>query len=126
MKTLSHLFVAALLLLIMASLAMASERADHFEGKPADTLEEALANFSTYNARLAEIIAGDQLDTLAVFEVHQLTYTLENALEKIREELAELAEVLEEVHVASEHNDGETVQARGRVYLKTARTLLPE
>lgn len=126
MKSSLYRLSALVLMLGLLPLAMASERPDHFEGEPARTLEEALDNFSTYNARLAEIIAADRLDARAVAEVHQLTYTLENALEKIREELAELAEVLEEVHVASEHNDGETVQARGRVYLDTARAIWPE
>lgn len=117
------LFVAVLLM--FSGLVLSSDRADHFEGEPSRTLDEALANFSEYNARLAEIVERDVLDTQAVFEVHQLTYTLENALEKIREELEALAEVLEEVHVASERNDGQTVQSRGRAYLETAGKIAP-
>jgi len=125
MKHFLYLLVWTAALLGLATAAMASERVDHFEGEPARTLEEALANFSAANARLADLIAAERLDTQAVFEVHQLTYTIENALEKIREELADLAEVLEEVHVASEHNDGEAVKARGQAYLETARKVLP-
>lgn len=120
-------FFLLLLLATLIPLALASDddddRADHFEGEPSRTLEEALENFSEANARLAEIISQDSPDTQAVFEVHQLTYTLENALEKIRDEMEELAEVLEEVHLASERNDGETVKERGEVYLETARKI---
>jgi phage terminase small subunit len=101
------------------------DRPDHFEGEPSRTLEEALQNFSEANARLAEIVGQDSPDTQAVFEVHQLTYTLENAVDKIRDEMEDLAEVLEEVHKASERNDGETVTARGRVYLEKARKIAP-
>lgn len=116
------------LLITMVPLALASDdddRPDHFKGEPSRTLEEALHNFSEANARLAEIVEQDNPDTQAVFEVHKLTYTLENALEKIRDEMEELAEVLEEVHLASERNDGETVTARGKVYLETARKISP-
>ncbi|MEE4295221.1 MAG: DUF6746 family protein [Wenzhouxiangella sp.] len=115
-------------LMICAGMAYASDdddRVDHFKGKPAETVAEALENFREANDRLAEIIAMDNPDTQAVFEVHQLTYTLENALEKIRDELEDVADVLEEVHVASERNDGETVKKRGVVYLETAQQILP-
>jgi phage terminase small subunit len=117
-----------LLLISLCSLTLASDdddRPDHFEGEPSRTLEEALQNFSEANARLAEIVGQDSPDTQAVFEVHQLTYTLENAVDKIRDEMEDLAEVLEEVHKASERNDGETVTARGRVYLEKARKIAP-
>lgn len=111
-----------MLLVIVFPLAFASDdRADHFEGQPSRTLDEALENFNQANAELAEILAQEELDSHAVFEVHQLTYTLENALEKMREEMEDLAQVLEEVHVASERNDAETVKNRGDVYLETAR-----
>lgn len=106
--------------------SLADTRPDHFEGKPSDTLAQALTNLSEYNERLQQVLARDSLSAAELNEVHQLTYTLENALEKIREEYAQLAEVLEEVHVASETNDPETVQARGRVYLKTARQIAPQ
>lgn len=101
-----------------------SDRPDHFEGLPANSLTEAVQNFSAYNAKLAELVALDTLTPHQLHDVHQLTYTLENALEKIREELAELADVLEEVHVASEYSDAAAVKARSQVYLDTARKLV--
>lgn len=121
--TLTKLACMALLTLSVSSMAH-SERPDHFEGKASNTLTEAVQNFSTYNAKLAELVALDTLTPHQLHEVHQLTYTLENALEKMREELAELAEVLEEVHVASEYSDAATVKARGQVYLDTAGKLV--
>ena len=114
-------------LMIFAGMALASDdddRVDHFKGKSAETVAEALENFREANHRLADIIAMDNPDTQAVFEVHQLTYTLENALEKIRDELEDVADVLEEVHLASERNDGETVKKRGAVYLESAQQIL--
>ena len=121
------LVLMAGLLMILSGGAFGSDddRVDHFQGKPATTVTEALENFRQANMRLAEIVAMDNPDTQAVYEVHQLTYTLENALEKIRDELEDLAEVLEEVHLASERNDGETVKEQGAEYLKNARQVFP-
>jgi hypothetical protein len=108
-----------------AALGSDDDRVEHFQGKPARTVTEALDNFREANLRLSDIVAMDNPDTQAVYEVHQLTYTLENALEKIRDELEDLAEVLEEVHLASERNDGETVKEQGAEYLKNARQVFP-
>lgn len=56
--------------------------------------------------------------------IHELTYTLEEALKKIHTDLAEVAEVLEEVHLASEQADAETVKNSGQAYLKVTRTVV--
>ncbi|AGA32292.1 hypothetical protein TVNIR_0592 [Thioalkalivibrio nitratireducens DSM 14787] len=105
--------------------ATAEERIDHFNGLPAETLEDAVQNFSEYNNRLAAIVAKDELTASDLATVHELTYTLENALEKINDELAALADLLEEVHVASETADAASTVEKGRAYLDTARTVIP-
>ncbi len=56
------------------------------------------------------LVAKDQLSAEELFEVHQLTYTLENALQKIQTEMTDIAAVLEEVYLASEKNDSTTVK----------------
>jgi dsDNA-specific endonuclease/ATPase MutS2 len=101
------------------------ERFDHYKGKPADTLEQAVANFSSHNEMLAEILARKDLDIEALVAIHEITYTLENALEKINAELEELAEVLEELHVASETANFEGTREHGKAYLDTARKVIP-
>ena len=98
-----------------------AERPEHFKGKPAETLEQAVTNFSEYNSKLAKILAKDALNPKELHQVHELTYTLENALEKINAEFIELAEILETVHVASETADAKTVKNQGLHYLNTAR-----
>ena len=57
-------------------------------------------------------------------EIHELTYTIEVALEKIHTETGKLKDVLEEVHVASEHMDTTTAKARGDASIKAAQTLV--
>lgn len=119
-------FAALLLIFSLAvpSLAFADERPDHYQGKAAETLEQALANFSEYNKKFAAVLAKKELVAADMHQVHELTYTMENALEKIREELEELAQTLEEVHVASESADVAAVKKHGELYLDTARKIV--
>ncbi len=120
-QLLSAVLISAALL--SSALARADERPDHFKGKPSDTLEQAVANFSEYNQKLKTILAGE-LTPLAMVEIHELTYTLEVALEKIHAETGKLKDVLEEVHVASEHMDTATAKTRGDSYIKAAQTIV--
>jgi len=105
--------------------AHASERVDHFEGEPAATLDEALANLTEYNQRLAAVLESESLDAAALHEIHQLSYTLENALQRIDTELETLAETLEELHLASERADVEVTTRSARDYLETADKIAP-
>lgn len=114
------LLMAAVMVLGIAPLTLADERPEHFEGKPAPTLEQAVVNFSEYNVKLAELLAQETLTAQDLHEIHQLTYTLENALAKINEEFAGLANTLEAIHIASESNDPELLRVKGRAYLDTA------
>jgi len=96
---------------------MADERPDHFEAKPSPTLEAALDNLAKYNPELAALVEKKSLSPADLNHVHQLTYTLEQALEKLGEEKDRVAVLLEEVHLASESADAETVKRSGRAYL---------
>lgn len=109
---------------LFSSAMVHAERPEHYKGLQANTLDEAVTNFSEYNDKLAEVLRGE-LDPVAMNEVHQLTYTLENALDKITEEFVSLAETLEEVHLASESNDPETVRNSGKAYLEVSRKVVP-
>ncbi|KPP96825.1 DUF6746 family protein [Marinobacter sp. HL-58] len=118
-QTLALLTCAALTLPI-SSLA---DEVEHYEGKESATLKEAVANFSEYNEKLENILSGE-LDAEAMNEIHQLTYTLENALGKINEEFDGLAVTLEEIHLGSERADAEGVASNGKSYLETSRTVI--
>jgi SMC interacting uncharacterized protein involved in chromosome segregation len=121
-KMLGLLFVA---LVLAFSSAAAEERIEHFKGLQPASLEEAVKNFSEYNEKLAAILQQAEISPADLGEIHQLTYTLENALEMINAEFTALAETLEEVHVASETADYETARRKGEEYLATARKLIP-
>ena len=83
-----------------------------------------MGDFSEYNRKLASMLEQKNLSAEDLYKVHNLTYTLENALDKIEDEIEELEEVLEEVHKASERADGATMNTRGKVYLEKAQTLI--
>lgn len=123
MKKIAFL-ITSLLALSLSTMAQAEERPDHFKGKPSETLEQAVVNFSEYNGKLADLLAKDALSPHDLHQVHELTYTLENALEKINAELTELANTLEAVHVASENGDTKTTKEQGARYLDTARKVI--
>lgn len=107
-----------------AAVTMAGEKSGHFKGKPAETLEQAVSNFSEYNQKLSSILNQDNLSPQDMQQVHELTYTLENALGKINATMTELAETLEAVHVSSETGDAEGTKTEGLRYLDTANQII--
>jgi len=56
-------------------------------------------------------------------KIHELSYTLENALLRIQEEVKLMAENLEKVHLASGRMDPETITARGTAYLRASQII---
>lgn len=123
MKSPALLFAGIVLALSLPIAAFADDRPDHFKGEPSETMEQALANLAEYNGRLEAILAKDELGPEDTAEIHQLTYTLENALARIESEVEALEETLEEVHVASERYEVDTVRTQGRTYLDNAAKL---
>ena len=119
----TQLVAGALLALSLSGAAFADERPDHFKGEPSDTLEQAMANLADYNGRLEAILAKDELGPEDTARIHELTYTLENALARIESAVEALEETLEEVHVASERYEVETIRTQGRKYLDDAAKL---
>lgn len=107
-----------------SAFAAAEEKSDHFKGKPSETLEAALSNFTEYNDKLSAILKQDKLSPVDMQHIHELTYTLENALEKINASMLELAVLLEAVHVGSESGDTAATQAEGARYLDMARQII--
>lgn len=103
--------------LAVSTATFAENRTEHFKGLPAPDLATAVKNLSEYNDLLAVQLSGE-LTPQTLAEVHQLTYTLENALGKINAELANLAETLEEVHIASETAEAQIMASKGREFLQ--------
>lgn len=101
----------------------AEEQPDHFEGKDSETLEEAFENLEASSERLEELLEEDDLGGSPMGEIHRLTYTLEKAVARIREETGLMAEDLEQAHLGSEAGDVERVRRYGEKFLEKADVL---
>jgi hypothetical protein len=116
--------LAAAALALISTLSF-GEAPEHFKGEASPTLEAALENLATYNAKLEALLAKDKLSLIDMNQVHELTYTLENALARIDAHLKTTAETLESVHKASERADAAVVKTDGQRYLNDSQRLLP-
>ena len=123
MKTVLTLTTALFLATFTFGCMADEQRPDHFKGQKAASLTEAIELFRINNQKLQQLMQGE-LTPEAMVEIHQLTYTLENALEKIHSETTELKAVLEEVHLGSENMDFAKVKQHAKRYLDTATTLV--
>ena len=109
--------------LLLSAPAFADDRPDHFKGEASATLGEAMSHFAEYNRKLAALLAKGELAPQDMHEIHVLTYTLENALEKIDDSVDTLKDTLEDVHKGSEHADPEKVKKQGKAYLQLSEEL---
>jgi len=123
MKTVTPLIAAFLLATFSFGSIADEDRPDHFKGQKAATLAEAVELFRTNNQKLQQLMQGELTPEVMV-EIHQLTYTLENALEKIHSETSELKNLLEDVHLSSEKMDFTNVSQQAKRYLDTANSLI--
>lgn len=119
-------FKKLIIAITVSGLALASAHATdikHYKGEKPETLTEAFAILEKYNAQLEATISTEPTPQ-QMAEIHQLTYSLENALEFIDDHLDETQENLERVHIASETMDKDTVQKKGKEYLQGTKDLL--
>ncbi|MDX1573115.1 MAG: DUF6746 family protein [Methylophaga sp.] len=121
MKIVQYL-AAAVLSFSLMSISYA-DPVEHFQGKDAESLAQAVSNFNKGNQRLEKMLKQDSLSTADIAAIHELTYTLENALAKINTDLDQLALTLEEVHLGSEDNDAARVKKEGDKYLTVTNEL---
>ncbi|MBD3652681.1 DUF6746 family protein [Kangiella sp.] len=120
--TFKKLFIS----LAVASFAVASAQATdikHFKGEKPESLAEAFAILEKYNPQLESFISSEPTPQ-QMAEIHQMTYSLENALKFIDDHLDETQENLEKVHIASETMEKETVQEKGKEYLQGTKELV--
>ena len=121
MRKLFHTLAACSLLMTGTALAQ-QQSYQHFEPKPAENLEQALANIHEYNAKLKSLAEGEMTpEDLA--KVHEITYTLEVALARLGKELDVAANSLEQVHLGSEAMNEARVKGFAKDYLRTLETI---
>jgi hypothetical protein len=118
-KITSLLAIATLLAQFsFSALVQASERPDHFKGQEISNATQARSYYQEYNNKLKVLLAQTELNPAQLLEIHEITYTLENALTKLPAESAKLAEVLESLHLASEQANATAAKKFGAAYLQ--------
>ncbi|MEA3639294.1 MAG: DUF6746 family protein [Lamprobacter sp.] len=123
-----RLIPITLALLLMATASIHAEELSvdgrpHFSGKTADSAKEALQHLREGNEALEDYLDDDGIAAADLAHIHELTYTLENALAKLQASLSRMAATLEEIHLASEKGDADIVLESGREYLSMADEL---
>jgi len=114
---------AALALGVAALPVTASEEVDHYAAEPSETLAEALENLSAYNAKVAAVMDRETLGVADMEEVHEYTYTMEQAVARIASEMEKIAVVLERVHLSSEGDNPDALRGETEVYLELTAPL---
>jgi DNA repair ATPase RecN len=99
---------------------------DHFPAVESEDLNAALCNLERYNRNLQSIVNQDPLLALDMVKVHELTYTLENALAQIQKDLVVIAEDLEKVHKASEALNPDVIKQFSNKYLVKTTELVQQ
>ncbi|MFO7756964.1 MAG: DUF6746 family protein [Roseovarius sp.] len=111
-------YLATPVALALFALPAAAQEVDHYEPVPSETLTEAMENLATYNERVEDVLAREDLSVSDMEEIHQYTYTMEQAVARIATSMEEIAELLEEVHLASEGDDADDLRQKAEAYLE--------
>ena len=118
------LLITSILLLSASQTTFADEKYDHFPSLESGDINTALCNIKHYNEKLAVITSKTELPAEDMVKVHELTYTLENAVNFLRETLKQVSVDLEEVHKASERLEPNIIKSAGESYLSPTTTLV--
>ena len=106
-------FLAFLATVLLAFPAHADEdRTEHYKGEAVKTSQEALKALKDHNAEIAEILKKEELEFLDLENIHEISYSLENAIDKLiadqSEETSKLEavdEAVQAIHYASENQE---------------------
>ena len=122
-NTINILVAAACLGLSFTSFASDDNKYNHFPALKSPNTETALCNIVNYNKVLTKIIQKQEMSAEDMVKIHELTYTLENALVKLSENLTKAADDLEKVHIASEKFDQATIKKHANIYTSITTAL---
>lgn len=112
------------ILLSILHCANADEKYNHFPALNSADITAAFCNIQSYNKKLAAITSKSELTAEDMVKVHELTYTLENAVNLLKQSLEQVSVHLEDVHKASERLDANVIKSSGEKYLKPTTMML--
>lgn len=109
---------------MFATTAYSDEDYDHFASLEAPNTSVAVCNLNSFNKKLQAIVEKSELSAEDMVKVHELTYTLENAVQRLQQDLVDIAVDLEKTHKASEALKQDEVKMAGSAYLDELNLLL--
>lgn len=112
---LSAAILASIAIIPHITYAKEENKVEHYEAKEFSTVEEALAALISTSSTMASITAQEDLDGTGIEQIHQISYTTENAVAKLNAGKS-LADALEGVHLASEEHDVADLKNKFIVY----------
>jgi hypothetical protein len=118
------LTVLAVAILAQVQTVNAVERNNHFSSLESSDVQSALCNIQAYNEKITTITSKPKLTALDMVKIHELTYTLENAVKFLKVSIENASEQLEEVHLASETLDAKIIKESTAKYLAITSLLL--
>ena len=107
-------------LVIALSATVHASEIRHYKGKDINTVEEAIAVLQEYNPKLQAMLEAEELKPLDMGKIHEMTYTMENALKILEGSLKITQRNLEELHLSSERMETEKAKTYGGLYLEGA------
>ncbi len=109
---------------VTAGNAFAGERADHYKGKVPKSLGQAMNYLRSHNTQLNTLLKAEKLSPQQLDEIHQMTYTMENAIKKLKNEVTLISDSLEALHKASETGKTKITKNLGEKYLLLSKPLV--
>lgn len=116
----------SIVMITQSQLSLAKEKYQHFASLNSNDIPTALCNIQTYNETLTSITSKANLTAEDMVKIHELTYTLENAVNFLTVTLNNVAVNLEDVHQASEQLDQNTIKQSAEQYLMAISLLLSQ
>ena len=115
MKKITFTMLAVVAVAVMPIVSVnAEEKVDHYEGKEINTVAQAKTVLVETSQKMADVLDDEQLDIAKMEQVHETSYTTEDAVAYLDKEtkanLKILAEKLEEVHLASEDHKADLLR----------------
>ena len=99
------------------------EQVQHYKAEPSPNLKVAVQNLREYNQKLEEHL-NQEMTVENMEKIHQLSYTLENALQRMDKDLKSIASVLEGMHLASEGRNEDKIKSNAETYLENTNMIL--
>ena len=107
-------------LVVVFSGSVYASEVRHYKGQDVNTVEEAIAVLQEYNPKLQALLESDELKPQDMGKIHEMTYSMENALKILEGSLKITQRNLEELHLSSERMETEKAKIYGKLYLDDA------